>query len=122
LEPIHELFNRARGNGPHNGFRGEPCSLKAISNRLRAAGHSAGADQGNIAVIFAFVAIPILTFVGAAIDCSRANKARSSMQSALDPTAPMLAKETARLEIIAGKSASGKSPAIAAGLFVLGDR
>jgi Flp pilus assembly protein TadG len=39
------------------------------------------------------VGIPILTFVGAAIDYSRANKARSSMQSALDSTALMLAKD-----------------------------
>jgi len=66
----------------------------AIFNRVRtAAGRFARADQGNIAVTFAVAAIPILTFVGAAIDYTRANSARSSMQAALDSTALMLAKD-----------------------------
>jgi Flp pilus assembly protein TadG len=53
----------------------------------------AKADQGNIAVLFAIAAVPILSFVGAAIDYTRANSARSSMQAALDSTALMLAKD-----------------------------
>lgn len=66
----------------------------AIFARLRAAaGRFAGADQGNIAIIFAIAAVPILSFVGAAIDYSRANSARSSMQAALDSTALMVAKD-----------------------------
>src|SRR5215217_1808985 len=53
-----------------------------------------GADnKGNIAVLFAVAAVPILSFVGAAIDYTRANSARSSMQAALDSTALMLAKD-----------------------------
>ena len=41
----------------------------AIFNRVRtAARHFAKADQGNIAVLFAIAAVPILSFVGAAID------------------------------------------------------
>jgi Flp pilus assembly protein TadG len=68
--------------------------VKAIFNRLRvAARHFARADRGNIAVIFGIAVVPILTFVGAAIDYSRATKARASMQSALDSTALMLAKD-----------------------------
>src|ERR1700744_2430905 len=51
------------------------------------------ANQGNVAVIFAIAALPVLTFVGAAIDYSRANAARSSMQAALDSTALMLWKD-----------------------------
>jgi Flp pilus assembly protein TadG len=58
-----------------------------------AARRFAGADQGNIAVIFGIAAIPLLTFVGAAIDYSRLNAARSSMQSALDSTALMVSKD-----------------------------
>jgi Flp pilus assembly protein TadG len=68
--------------------------VKAIFNRLRvAAGHFVHADRGNIAVIFGIAVVPILTFVGAAIDYSRATKARASMQSAIDSTALMLAKD-----------------------------
>jgi Flp pilus assembly protein TadG len=51
------------------------------------------ANDGNIAVIFTIAAIPIIGFVGAAIDYSRTNNARSSMQSALDSTALMLSKD-----------------------------
>ncbi|MET0678559.1 MAG: pilus assembly protein [Bradyrhizobium sp.] len=50
-------------------------------------------NQGNIAILFGIAAIPIICFVGAAIDYTRANKARSSMQAALDSTALMLAKD-----------------------------
>ncbi|MCW5701947.1 MAG: TadE/TadG family protein [Bradyrhizobium sp.] len=49
--------------------------------------------RGNIAVIFALSAIPIISFVGAAIDYTRATAARSSMQAALDSTALMLSKD-----------------------------
>lgn len=52
-----------------------------------------GANQGNIAVIFAIACVPMISFVGAAIDYSRANNARSSMQAALDSTALMLSKD-----------------------------
>ena len=58
-----------------------------------AASRFAGANQGNIAVIFAFACLPLISFVGAAIDYSRVNSARSSMQSALDSTALMLSKD-----------------------------
>ena len=68
----------------------------AIFSRVRtAAGHFAGADRGNIAVLFAITLVPILSFVGAAIDYTRANAARTSMQAALDSTALMLAKDLA---------------------------
>jgi Flp pilus assembly protein TadG len=56
-------------------------------------GQFAKADDGNIAVIFAIALIPILGFVGAAVDYSRASAARTSMQAALDSTALMLLKE-----------------------------
>jgi Flp pilus assembly protein TadG len=44
-------------------------------------------------MIFAIAAVPVLSFIGAAIDYSRANAARSSMQAALDSTALMVAKD-----------------------------
>jgi Flp pilus assembly protein TadG len=66
----------------------------SITPRFRgAARRFGGANEGNIAVIFAIALLPILGFVGAAIDYSRANSARSSMQAALDSTALMVAKD-----------------------------
>jgi Flp pilus assembly protein TadG len=58
-----------------------------------AASRFVGANQGNIAVIFAIACVPMISFVGAAIDYSRASSARSSMQTALDSTALMLSKD-----------------------------
>jgi Flp pilus assembly protein TadG len=52
-------------------------------------------SSGNIAVLFGIALIPILTFVGAAVDYSRKNAAQSSMQSALDSTALMLSRDLA---------------------------
>jgi Flp pilus assembly protein TadG len=66
----------------------------SITSRFRAAARRfIGAKDGNIAVIFAIAAVPLISFVGAAIDYTRANSARSSMQAALDSTALMLAKD-----------------------------
>lgn len=65
-----------------------------LFSRVRAAtSRFAGANTGNVAVIFAIAAVPIISFVGAAIDYTRANTARSSMQAALDSTVLMLAKD-----------------------------
>jgi Flp pilus assembly protein TadG len=50
-------------------------------------------NEGNIAILFGIAVIPIITFVGAAVDYTRAVSARSSMQAALDSTALMLAKD-----------------------------
>lgn len=66
----------------------------SVFRKFRAtAGRFIGAREGNIAVIFALSAIPIISFVGAAIDYTRASAARSSMQAALDSTALMLSKD-----------------------------
>ncbi|MGY4419440.1 Flp pilus assembly protein TadG [Bradyrhizobium sp. JR6.1] len=66
----------------------------AISNRVRAAlRRFSGSTDGNVAVIFTFAMLPILAFVGAAVDYTRANNARTAMQSALDSTALMLSKD-----------------------------
>jgi Flp pilus assembly protein TadG len=75
-----------------------------IRHIREAAKRFVGANEGNIAVIFTIAAIPIIGFVGAAIDYSRANSARSSMQAALDSTALMLSKDLA-----SGKIASDQA-------------
>jgi Flp pilus assembly protein TadG len=66
----------------------------SFRNQARSAARRlVGANEGNIAVTFAIALVPLLGFVGAAIDYTRANSARSSMQAALDSTALMLSKD-----------------------------
>jgi Flp pilus assembly protein TadG len=70
--------------------------MTGVSSFIRfkqAASRFASAKDGNIAVTFAIAAVPIIAFVGAAIDYSRATLARTSMQSALDSTVLMVAKD-----------------------------
>jgi Flp pilus assembly protein TadG len=55
------------------------------------------ACRGNIAITFALSLIPILGMVGAAVDFSRANAVKASMQAALDSTALMASKNAAAL-------------------------
>lgn len=69
-------------------------SCLSVARRIgRSLAGFVAAEQGNIAVIFAIVLVPILSFIGAAVDYSRAVRARSSMQAALDSTALMLSKD-----------------------------
>jgi Flp pilus assembly protein TadG len=51
--------------------------------------------RANVAITFAFASLPILCFVAAVVDYSRANSVKAAMQTALDSTALMLAKEAA---------------------------
>lgn len=48
--------------------------------------------RANVSVTFALATIPIMGFVGAAVDYSQANSVRSAMQAAADSTALMLSK------------------------------
>jgi Flp pilus assembly protein TadG len=51
------------------------------------------AERGNVLITFALTLIPIIAFVGAAVDYSRANSAKAAMQAAVDSTALMLSKD-----------------------------
>jgi Flp pilus assembly protein TadG len=57
----------------------------------------AAAQGGNITIIFALTTIPVIGLVGAAVDYSRANSAKTAMQAAIDATALMLSKEVSGL-------------------------
>jgi Flp pilus assembly protein TadG len=93
----------------------------SIFNRVRtAAGRFAGADQGNIAVIFAITAVPIISFVGAAIDYTRANAARSAMQAALDSTSLMLSKDLVN-GVITPSQVNAKAATYFTALYTNGD-
>ena len=50
-------------------------------------------NRGNVAVIFAIAAVPLISLVGAAVDYTRASKARTAMQGALNSTSLMLSKD-----------------------------
>ena len=66
--------------------------------RLRRHASAVHADRsGQVAVIFAIAAIPVFGLVGAAVDYSRANAARTAMQVALDAAALTVAKDAANL-------------------------
>src|SRR5882757_62124 len=53
--------------------------------------------DGSVAPMLALAALPILGFVGASIDYSRAASARTAMQAALDASALMLSKDAQTL-------------------------
>jgi len=63
-----------------------------LSTQLSRFRHS---RDGNIAITFAIALVPLIGFVGAAVDYTRAANARSAMQSALDSAAMMVAKDDA---------------------------
>jgi len=89
----------------------------SIVSHIRAtARRFVGADQGNIAVIFAIALLPVVSFVGAAIDYSRVNSARSSMQAALDSTALMLSKDLSQ-GLITATQINAKGQAYFAALY-----
>jgi Flp pilus assembly protein TadG len=54
-------------------------------------------QDGNVLPIFAIAMLPIFGFMGATIDFQRASSAKVQMQSALDATALILARDTAAL-------------------------
>ncbi|HEV2152980.1 TadE/TadG family type IV pilus assembly protein [Bradyrhizobium sp.] len=75
--------------------------ISATRNAHRLLSHFVSDRRGNIAVIFALALVPLLSFVGAAVDYSLAARAKAKLAAALD-TAVLVA--TAKTEI--AKSAS----------------
>jgi Flp pilus assembly protein TadG len=51
-----------------------------------------GDQHGNVILTFALATVPIMGFVGAAVDYSRANSDKAAMQAAIDATGLMLSK------------------------------
>jgi len=67
--------------------------LTAWKNFRRALTAFPCARKGNVAITFALATLPIVGAVGFAVDYSHANSVKAALQSALDSTALMLAKE-----------------------------
>ena len=55
------------------------------------------AKAGNVILTFALSFIPMVAMVGAAVDYSRGNNAKVSMQAAIDATGLMLSKDVSTL-------------------------
>ncbi|HVV79697.1 MAG TPA: pilus assembly protein [Pseudolabrys sp.] len=53
------------------------------------------AERGNVAIMLGLSIVPVVGITGAAVDYSRTNSVKAEMQTALDSTALMLAKEAA---------------------------
>jgi Flp pilus assembly protein TadG len=51
------------------------------------------ANSANVTITFAIATIPMIGFVGAAVDYSHANSVKAAMQAAVDSTALMLSKQ-----------------------------
>jgi Flp pilus assembly protein TadG len=54
-------------------------------------------ERGNVVMTFALATIPMVAFVGSAVDYSRGNLTKAAMQSAVDSTALMLSKDVQNL-------------------------
>ena len=70
--------------------------LQFLRRRLRELRTANGA---NVTITFALATVPVVGFVGAAVDYSHANAVKASMQMAADSTALMLSKTAALLTI-----------------------
>src|SRR4051812_41751995 len=90
-------------------------SAKSAVQSLRKKLHTfSTAEAGNVVLTFALLSLPLLGMVGASIDYSRANLARSAMQSALDATALLLSKEAA---VLSATELSSRATDIFKGLY-----
>src|SRR5882724_2539787 len=73
--------------------------LARLLSRSRATALRFKADRGgNVTLIFALAIIPIFGAVAVAVDYSRGNSARTSMQAVLDATTLMVSKEALDLK------------------------
>jgi Flp pilus assembly protein TadG len=90
--------------------------ISIVSRARRTCEQFGLSESGNIAVLFAIALLPILGFVGAAVDYTRANAARSSMQAALDSTALMVSKDLSQ-GIITTSQVSAKAQSYFTALY-----
>jgi Flp pilus assembly protein TadG len=73
-------------------------ALKTFVEKLRKTLRAfRSAERGNVIMTFALATIPIIGFVGAAVDYSRGNSAKAALQMANDATALMLSKDASNL-------------------------
>jgi Flp pilus assembly protein TadG len=66
-------------------------SMRNILRRFRSS------ERGNVMLTFALTMVPLIGFVGAAVDYSRGNSVKAAMQAAVDATALMLSKNASNM-------------------------
>jgi Flp pilus assembly protein TadG len=71
--------------------------MTTLAAAIRSLRRLAFAPDGNVTIIFALALIPIIGFIGAAVDYTRASATRSALQASLDSVALMLSKEAPSL-------------------------
>ncbi len=72
--------------------------MKSLMERLcRSVRELRAANGANVTVTFALATIPMVGFVGAAVDYSHANSVKAAMQAAADSTALMLSKNASSM-------------------------
>lgn len=95
--------------------------IRFISDQTRSAARRfARNERGNVAMIFAVALVPLLGFVGAAIDYSRTTSARTSMKVALDSAALMVSKDLGNNPTMSAKDISDKATAYFNALYTNG--
>ena len=73
-------------------------AINALIDRLcRTMREWRAANGANVTVTFALATIPMVGFVGAAVDYSHANSVKAAMQAAADSTALMVSKDAATM-------------------------
>ena len=67
------------------------------TNLRRVFGEFCKSNRANVALTFGVAVIPVIGFIGAAVDYSRANSVKASLQAALDSTSLMISREVGSL-------------------------
>ena len=80
----------------------------SLSKLLRSIRLFGGSEGGNVAITFGLLLLPLIGAVGAAVDYSRANAVKASLQSALDATTLALSKSAAGMDSAALQSSALK--------------
>ena len=73
------------------------ATMNIVNRLLRLVRELRTANAANVTVTFALATIPMVGFVGAAVDYSHANSVKTALQAATDATALMLAKNAANM-------------------------
>lgn len=95
LLPLHAC---SLSRVPEPQLSGDVMNDASIFSRVRGSvARFRQAQGGNVAVLFGIAIVPILGFVGAAVDYARVNSARTAMQTALDTAALMISRDASGL-------------------------
>jgi Flp pilus assembly protein TadG len=89
------MFSRAPRNERHEKTSGISMPSVPLTLLRKEAARFSADRTGNVAVLFGIACVPLITFIGVAVDYSRAAAARTAMQSAVDSAALMASKDYA---------------------------